>query len=58
VYGWLIDPVSETECDVTNYVDWSNLPDPARERSKGRWPVVPMHMLEKSVENLERLATS
>lgn len=57
VYGWRIEPVTETECDVTNYVDWSNLPESTKQATEGRWPVVPVHMLERSVENLDRLVT-
>jgi hypothetical protein len=55
VYGWQIEPVSDTESDVTNYCDWTGIPQEARERRP--WPVVPVHMLELSVENLERIAT-
>ncbi len=55
VYGWQIEPVSDTECDVTNYCDWTAISQATRERRP--WPVVPVHMLEQSVENLERIAT-
>ena len=55
VYGWLIEPISDTECQVTNYCDWTNISDESR--SRRQWPVVPLHMLEKSVENLRRVAT-
>jgi uncharacterized protein YndB with AHSA1/START domain len=55
VYGWQIEPVSDTESDVTNYCDWTGIPQEARARRP--WPVVPVHMLEQSVENLERIAT-
>jgi hypothetical protein len=55
VYGWQIEPVSDAECDVTNYCDWSGVSQ--RRREQRPWPVVPVHMLEKSVENLERIAT-
>ena len=55
VYGWQIEPVSDTECDVTNYCDWTGISQ--RRREQRPWPVVPVHMLEKSVENLERIAT-
>jgi hypothetical protein len=54
VYGWQIEPVSDTECDVTNYCDWTNIPDEMRTRA---WPIVPVDMLEKSVDNLKRIAT-
>jgi hypothetical protein len=55
VYGWLLDPVSATETDVTNYCDWSDATEGMR--SGVAWPVVPVGMLEQSVENLDRLAT-
>jgi hypothetical protein len=55
VYGWQLEPVSDTETDVTNYCDWTGIPD--ERRTQRSWPIVPVHMLEKSVENLERIAT-
>jgi hypothetical protein len=55
VYGWKLEPVGDGETDVTNYCDWTGISDAARSRRE--WPVVPVHMLEKSVENLERVAT-
>jgi hypothetical protein len=55
VYGWQLDPVSDTETDVTNYCDWSDATEGMR--SGVAWPVVPVGMLEQSVENLDRLAT-
>jgi hypothetical protein len=54
IYGWCIDSVADHTCDVTNYTDWSALP----EEWKPHWPIVPLTMLEKSVENLERIVTS
>jgi uncharacterized protein YndB with AHSA1/START domain len=53
-YGWRIDAVSVDECDVANYTDWSALP----EEWKVRWPIVPLEMLERSVENLERIVSA
>ncbi len=53
VYGWALDPVDELRTDVTNYCDWSNADDGMR--SGVTWPVVPLSMLEQSVENLDRL---
>jgi hypothetical protein len=55
VYGWQIEPVSDTECDVTNYCDWTGISQ--RRREQRPWPVVPVEMLERSVENLSRIAT-
>ena len=56
VYGWQLDPVNDDETDVTNYCDWTNIP--VEMRARLAWPVVPVRMLEKSVENLERIATT
>jgi hypothetical protein len=56
VYGWQIDPVGDDECDVTNYCDWTNIPEEML--SAREWPIVPLSMMEKSVENLERIATA
>ena len=56
VYGWLLEPVNDSETDVTNYCDWSKATDDMR--SGVAWPVVPVTMLEQSVDNLERIATS
>ncbi len=55
VYGWLLEPVNETETAVTNYCDWTNAT--AEMRSGVTWPVVPLAMLERSIENLDRIAT-
>jgi hypothetical protein len=54
VYGWQIEPLTDGECLVTNYCDWSAIDDDLRARF--RWPVVPADRLEKSVENLARIA--
>jgi hypothetical protein len=55
VYGWEIEPVGDDACDVTNYCDWTNISDELR--AAREWPVVPRHMLEESVEKLDRRAT-
>jgi uncharacterized protein YndB with AHSA1/START domain len=56
VYGWQLEPVDDTHTDVTNYCDWTEIPE--QMRSARSWPIVPVHMLEQSVANLERIATS
>lgn len=56
VYGWRLDPVSAGETDVTNYCDWTNITDDLRRR-RPDWPIVPVEMLEQSVEKLARIAT-
>ncbi len=55
VYGWQLDLAGDHETDVTNYCDWTNI---AKEmRSAVSFPVVPVWMLERSLENLDRMAT-
>lgn len=56
VYGWLLEPVDDATTDVTNYCDWTNITAELRER-RPDWPIVPVAMLEQSVEKLERLVT-
>jgi hypothetical protein len=51
VYGWEITAVKPGETEVTNYCDWTAIPDEARDR----FPIVPRSMMEKSVENLAAL---
>ena len=57
VYGWKLEPVSETETDVTNYCDWTNITDELRARGR-EWPIVPVAMLEQSVEKLASVVAS
>jgi hypothetical protein len=54
VYGWLLDPVSDDQTDVYHYCDWTNISD--KMRTERSWPIVPIHMLETSIANLERIA--
>ena len=51
VYGWEITAVGPDETTVTNYSAWPDIPDYAREH----FPIVPLSMLEKSVDNLAAL---
>lgn len=56
VYGWELAPVDDRHTDVTNYCDWTNIVEALR--TSGRtWPIVPVSMLEETVDKLERLAT-
>jgi hypothetical protein len=52
--GRALEPVNETETDVTNGCDWS-LATTEEMRSGVRWPVVPNAMLEQSASNLDRM---
>jgi hypothetical protein len=55
LWGWELTPVSDTETDVTNYFDWSGLSEKRKATATG--PLIPIPMIERSVENLARLAT-
>lgn len=56
LYGWQLDPVNDHETDVTNYCDWTAIPDDFKARVE--WPIVPVRMLEQSLDKLERVATT
>ena len=51
VYGWEITAVGPGETRVTNYCEWPDIPEFARPH----FPIVPLAMLEKSVDNLAAL---
>ena len=51
VYGWAIAEVGPGATEVTNYCDWSDVPENVREH----FPIVPAAMMEKSVEKLADL---
>jgi Polyketide cyclase / dehydrase and lipid transport len=55
VWGWEIEPLTDGECLVSHYCDWTNISDELR--AKFRWPVVPADRLAHSVENVKRLVT-
>ena len=56
VYGWQIEPDGDDACLVTNYCDWSGLGEGSR--GARQWPIVPLEMLERSVDNLQRIVAS
>jgi hypothetical protein len=51
VYGWEIAALGSGDTEVTNYCDWTDIPEVARDR----FPIVPERMMEKTVENLVAL---
>ena len=57
VYGWLLTPVSDTETDVTNYCDWTNIVQALRDAGR-TWPIVPVEMLEESLTKLDKIVTA
>ena len=56
VYGWQLAADGDAT-DVSLYCDWTNIIEPLRAANR-EWPIVPVHMLEKSMDNLERIATT
>jgi uncharacterized protein YndB with AHSA1/START domain len=55
VYGYRLEPRGDGATFVTHYVDWSGV----RAGSiRDRFPIVPAHMLEKSLGNLDRILTA
>jgi hypothetical protein len=57
VYGWQLTPSADgAATEVSLYCDWSGITD--QMRAAGReWPIVPEHMLERSLDNLEKVVT-
>lgn len=55
VYGYELVPVSGDATDVTLYCDWTGV---RAGRIRDRFPIVPVHMLEKSLDNLARIVTT
>jgi len=51
VYGWEMAALDENQTEVSNYCDWTNTPEKARDK----FPIVPKEMMERSVENLVAL---
>ena len=54
VYGWEIVPDGPDRSTVTNYCDWSQIRQAVRDRVT--FPVVPLAMMEKSVQRLAEVA--
>jgi hypothetical protein len=52
-WGWQIQSLTDGDCLVTNYCDWSGMSDELRERFP--WPVVPVDRLAHSLDNLTQL---
>ncbi len=58
LYGFELTPVSDADTEVLHYCDWSGIPEEAKARGQGRWPVVPVEMLVATLENLDRIAVA
>jgi hypothetical protein len=55
VYGFRLEVISDGETEVVHYCDWNDVADEMR--GVLTFPVVPEHMLEKTLENLDAKAT-
>ena len=56
IYGIRLTPVSDHETEVLHYCDWSGIQEKFKAHGQGIWPVVPVDMLVKTLENLDRVA--
>jgi uncharacterized protein YndB with AHSA1/START domain len=57
LYGYVLTPAGAGETDVDHYCDWAGA-DPKVKARVASWPVVPVHMLERTLEKLDTLASS
>ena len=55
VYGYRLTPHGDGTTAVTLYVDWTGV---RASSIRDRFPIVPATMLEKSLDNLDRVVTS
>jgi len=55
VYGYELAAAGPAATDVTLYCDWTGV---RQSRVRDRFPIVPVHMLEKSLDNLQRIAAT
>lgn len=56
VYGYVLTPAGDDATDVELYCDWTNFHPKLKARVT--WPVVPEHMLERSLDKLAALTSS
>ena len=54
VYGYELAEAEAGQTEVTLYCDWAGV---RASSIRDRFPIVPVHMLEKSLENLDRIVT-
>jgi hypothetical protein len=55
IYGYRLEPAGDGSTTVTSYCDWSDIP--TEMKNPERWPIVPLHMLEASLDNLESIVS-
>ena len=58
IYGFRLTALSDHETEVLHYCDWSGISEEVKAVSREKWPVVPVGMLTKTLENLDRIASS
>ncbi len=55
VYGYLLEAIGGRDTKVFSYCDWSNIDE--EWRGHLTFPIVPVEMLEKSLEKLDRIVS-
>ena len=55
VYGYELRAAGPDSTDVTLYCDWTGV---RASSIRDRFPIVPVHMLEQSLDNLQRIVTT
>ena len=55
VYGYELTEAGPGQTDVTLYCDWTGV---RASSIRDRFPIVPVHMLEKSLDNLQRVVAA
>lgn len=55
VYGYELQVAGPVSTDVTLYCDWTGV---RASSVRDRFPIVPVHMLEKSLDNLQRIVAA
>ena len=53
VYGYQLEPITDTDTLVSSYCDWSGVSE--KWLARMAWPVVPVEALERSMDNLQQL---
>lgn len=56
VYGYALKSIDENSTEVTSYCDWSGLSE--KRKARIAFPIVPLSMMVKSLDNLEAIVTA
>jgi len=56
LYGFVLHEVEPGVTEVEHYCDWTDF-EPTMKAQVPKWPIVPVHMLERTLERLEAHVT-